>query len=146
MKPLLLLTCLLLSLVASAQTAIVVEDSTITTQGIGGSDQVGYAFAKGDVVTIEARCSKRLDRMLAFRYPEEMIGKAALTKRPKLSFTMAADAIVIFRFVSDRAGHNRISYKVTRVPASSETQDYNTKITWQPPNDRSGQLIPKRAE
>jgi hypothetical protein len=106
--------------------------------------QVGYAFAKGDVVSIDGRAQKKLDRMMVYRYPEAMIGKAKLTKRPRLTFTMQEDAIVIFRFISDRAGHNSVSYKITRVPASEATQHYDTRIKWEPPTERSGQLIPKR--
>jgi hypothetical protein len=146
MKALLFLCCLLFSIAAGAQTPVVVEDSTISSLGLGGTAQVGYAFAKGDLVTIEARAAKKLDRMIVYRYPEAVIGRTKLTKRPRLTFTMKEDAIVIFRFVSDRNGHNSVSYKITRVPASAALQQYNTKIIWQPPTDRSGQLIPKRVE
>jgi hypothetical protein len=146
MKASLFLSSLLLSLTVGAQTAVVVADSTITSLGLGGTEQVGYAFAKGDVVTIDARAEKKLDRMLVYRYPEAMIGRAKLTKRPRLKFTMTEDAIVVFRFVSDRNGHNSVSYKITRIPASAATQTYNTKVRWEPPTERSGQLIPKRVE
>jgi hypothetical protein len=146
MKVLLILPLLLFSVIAGAQTAILVEDSTTSALGIGGTAQIGYAFAKGDVVTIEAQASKQLDRMLAYRYPEEVIGRVKLTRKPKLTFTMQEDGIVIFRFVSDRDGTNKIVYKVTRTPASEAMQHYSTKVTWLAPTDRAGQLIPKRVE
>lgn len=146
MKLLFFLPLLLISVAAGAQTTVVVADSATTTLGIGGTTQIGYAFAKGDVVTIEAQASKQLDRMMVYRYPEEVLGRVKLSKKPSLTFTMAEDGIVIFRFVSDRDGTNKIAYKVTRTPASAALQNYQTKITWQPPTDRSGQLIPKRVE
>jgi hypothetical protein len=146
MKALFLIPLLLLSLAAGAQTPVIVEDSTTSTLGLGGSAQIGFAFAKGDVVTIEAHASKHLDRMMVYRYPEDVIGRVKLTKNPSFTFTMAEDGIVVCRFISDRDGTNNIRYKVTRTPATVAMQNYQTKITWQPPTDRSGQLIPKRVE
>ena len=74
---------LLLSFASYAQSQIVVEDSTTTTApGIGGNAQIGYAFAKGDVVTIEAKATKQLQRMVVYRFPEEVVGRVKYTKTP----------------------------------------------------------------
>ena len=135
-----------LSLNANAAKEVVVETSTSTTSpGIGGSTQLGYAFAKGDVITIDAKASKQLERMLVFRFPEQVLGRIKFTKRPKLTFTMPDDGIVVFRFISDRDGTNTISYTVTRMPASDAVQDYNTKVNWQNPNDHASTQTPVRA-
>jgi hypothetical protein len=146
MKTLFLIASLLLSVAAGAQTPVVVADSSMSSLGLGGSAEVGFAFAKGDVVTMTAQCSKKIQRVLAFRYPETQLARARETKNPSMSFTMEDDGIVIFQFVSDRAGHNKIHYRITRKPASAETQDNSTRIVWEPPTDRPGKPIPKRAE
>ncbi len=131
-----------------ARKQVLVERGQVTTApGIGGYAQIGYAFAKGDVIGIEAHASKLLDRMIVMIYPEEEIGRALSTKEPRLSFTMKREGIVIFRFISDRGGTNEISYSVSRMPASDRVQRYNTRIIWEKPpvGARHGSLIPKRA-
>ena len=136
-----------ISITAFSKTIVVVDKgSTKTTPGIGGNTQIGYAFAKGDVVTIDARAEKQLERMIVYVFPEQVLGRKTYTKHAKLSFTMPDDGIVVFRFISDRAGTNTIQYSVTRMPGSDETQHYSTKVEWQKPNDFSGTLIPKRAD
>ena len=137
---------LLLAVAAHAQSPVVVADSSTSALGLGGTAQIGYAFAKGDLVTIEATASKQLDRLMIFRFPDEMIGRIKLTRKPKYTFTMSEEGIVVFRFISDRDGSNNISYKVTRTPASAEMQQYNTKVTWLTPTSHGGQMIPKRVE
>ncbi len=141
------LTCaMLISISTFAANEVVVEKgSTKTTPGIGGNTQIGYAFAKGDVVTIDARAGKQLERMIVYIFPEQVMGRKTFTKHAKYSFTMPEDGIVIYRFISDRAGTNTINYTVTRMPGSDETQNYATKVEWQKPTDFSGTLIPKRA-
>lgn len=135
------------SVSAFAASEVVVEKgSTRTTPGIGGNTQVGYAFAKGDVVTIDAHAEKKLERMIVYIFPEHVMGRKTYTKHAKYSFTMPEDGIVIFRFISDRAGTNTIQYTVTRMPGSDATQNYSTKVEWQKPTDFTGTLIPKRAE
>ncbi len=146
MKNFLFVPLLLLCLSASARKAVVVETGTTTTvPGIGGNAQIGYAFAKGDVVTIDAKASKQLERMLVFIFPEQTLGRSKFTKHPTLTFTMPQDGIVVIRFISDRDGVNTINYTVTRMPASDAVQNYDTKVEWQKPVDHAGTLIPKRA-
>ena len=145
MKTLLLISLLLVSLHATATKEVIVESGKVTTApGIGGNAQIGYAFAKGDVVTIDAKASKQLERMLAFIFPEEVAGRAKFTRHAKLTFTMPKDGIAVFRFISDRGGTNTITYTVTRKPASDEVQDYNTKVEWQLPIDHISTTVPKR--
>lgn len=146
MKAILVCSLLLISTAICAQTTVVVDSGVTTTApGIGGTTQIGYAFAKGDVVTIDAKASKKLERMLVFRFPEAVLGRVKLTKSPKLTFTMPEEGIAVFRFISDRDGTNKISYTVTRMPASKELQDYNTKVDWKMPVDHAGTMIPQRA-
>jgi hypothetical protein len=145
MKTLLLIPLLLISLHAAAAKEVIVEKGTTTTApGIGGNAEIGYAFAKGDIVAIDAAASKQLQLLLAFVFPDNTVGRAKYTKHAKLTFTMPDDGIVIFRFISDRDGTNTINYTVTRMPASDTVQNYNTKVEWQKPADHAGAPIPKR--
>ncbi len=147
MKQVLLGCAMLISLSSFAASEVLVEKgSTKTTPGIGGNTQIGYAFAKGDIVTIDAHAEKKLERMIAYIFPENVMGRKTYTKHAKLSFTMPEDGVVVFRFISDRSGTNTIRYTVSRMPANDATQNYSTKVEWQKPNDFSGTLIPKRVE
>lgn len=146
MKRLLLIPVILFSISAAAQKETVVESGTLTTApGINGEAQTGFAFAKGDVITITANANKKLDRMLVLLHPDVAIGRAKHTKTPKYTFTMPKDGITVIRFISDRTGTTNINYTVSRVPASAEVQEYNTKVTWEPPAGAPGPLVPKRA-
>ena len=138
---------LVLPLHATARKLVTVGHGSVTTApGIGGYAQIGYAFAKGDVVTIDATASKMLDRMIVLFYPDQELGRARATKTPHYSFTMPRAGIVVFRFISDRDGTNEIHYIVSRMPASNAAQGYNTKIIWdKPPAGMPGDLIPRRA-
>jgi hypothetical protein len=147
MKRLFFTAAMLLSISAFATSEVVVEKgSTRTTPGIGGNTQIGYAFAKGDIVTIDARSNRQLERMIVYIFPENVMGRKTYTRHARYSFTMPEDGVVVFRFISDRAGVNTIQYTVTRMPSSDETQNYSTKVEWQKPTDRTGTLVPKRVE
>lgn len=138
---------MLLSLNATARKLVVVERGHVTTApGIGGYAQIGYAFAKGDVVTINGTSSKQLERMIIMVYPDVELGRDLATKAPHYTFTMPQAGIVVIRFISDRSGTNKINYTVTRMPASDRVQRYNTKVIWEKPKDGGphGRLIPRR--
>lgn len=146
MKTLLLIPLLALTFFAKAQTQVVGTGHLRTAPGIGGDAQTGYAFAKGDVITVTASASKQLDRMLVLLDPDVEIASVRATKAPQYTFTMPQDGIIIFRFVSDRGHVNKVDYTVTRVPASPSVANYNTKVIWEKPTGgRPGGLIPHRA-
>jgi hypothetical protein len=142
----LLISFLALPLCAAAQTQVVASGHLKTAPGIGGDAQTGYAFTKGDVITIKASASKQLDRMLVLIDPDEEVGRVRATKEPQYTFTMPHNGIVVFRFISDRGHTNEINYTVTRVPASASVANYDTRVIWEkPPAGKPGSLIPRRA-
>ena len=147
MKTLLLIPLLLISLGVTARKQVLVgRGGVVTAPGIGGYAQIGYAFAQGDEISISAMAGKMLDRMIVMIYPQEELGRDLATKAPKYTFTMPHEGIVIIRFISDRGGSNKITYSVTRMPASDAVQNYNTKLVWEKPAPGThGDLIPKRA-
>lgn len=143
----LILILLLVSLNAAARKLVIAARGNVTTApGIGGYAQIGYAFAKGDVITINGTSEKQLERMIVMIYPDEELGRDRATKAPHYTFTMPHAGIVVIRFISDRGGTNKINYSVTRMPGSDRVQRYNTKVIWDKPRDGPhGGLIPRRA-
>jgi hypothetical protein len=147
MKRLYILLLLTLSaLYAEGRRMVVVDRGTTkTAPGIGGYADIGYAFAKGDVITVDATAEKQLDRMIIVIHPQTEIGRDRATKNPHRTFTMPRAGIVVIRFISDRGGTNTVHYTVTRMPASDRVQRYNTKVIWKKPPTLHGDLIPVRA-
>lgn len=147
MKAWLLLTILLSAQAVDARRLVTVaQGSTSTAPGIGDYADIAYAFAKGDVITLDAKASKQLQRVMVTIYPDREIAHDLATKAPHLTITMPQAGIAVIRFISDRDGKNEIRYTVTRMPASDAVQRYNTKVAWQkPPGGRPGRLIPVRA-
>lgn len=133
------------SLCVRAGGTIVEQGSAKTVNGIGGYCEIACAFAKGDKVTIDAKASKQLQMMLVIGYPRQVFGRVKDTKKVSYSFTVPEESIVIFRFVSDRGGTNSVAYVITREPAPDGPQEYNTKVIWEKPRDRAGELIPRQA-
>jgi hypothetical protein len=147
MKRLLFLPMLLIALSVGAQELLIETGQVTTAPGIGGDAQIGYAFAKGDKISITAHASKMLDRMLVLMDPATELGKARQTKSPHFAFVMPEDGIIVFRFISDRPGTNKVDYTVKRTPASEAVRNYNTKVIWKaPPAGTIGNQIPVRAE
>jgi hypothetical protein len=146
MRTLLLLPLILISLSTSARKQVTIDQGTITTSpGIGGHAQTGYAFAKGDVITITAKAAKQLERMIVVLQPDKELGRQLSTRNPHYTFTMPEDGIVVIRFISDRAGTNDVSYTVSRTPASPAVEHYDTRVVWEkPPAGVPGYLVPRR--
>jgi hypothetical protein len=142
----LLLLLLFNAVVADGRRLVVVERGTTkTAPGIGGYAQIGYAFAKGDMITVDATAEKQLERMIVVIHPDQELGRDRATKNPHYRFTMPKSGIVVIRFISDRGGTNTIHYTVTRMPGSDRLQHYNTKVIWRKPPTLHGDLIPVRA-
>jgi hypothetical protein len=147
MRTFLLSALLLLPLLAFAvRPATVGKGSVTTSPGIGGYADVGFAFAKGDRISLQASSEKKLQRVLVLLYPDRELTKAVATDNPAIHFTMPEEGIVVFRFISDRAGTNKVHYTVTRTPATAALSRYDTRVVWLKPADGApGNLVPVRA-
>ncbi len=105
-----------------------VADSTVSTvPGIGGYTEVLYKFAKGDKVTVTANASKMLERAMVVMLPQTVLIRIKDSKKINQTFEMPADGTVVFRFVSDRGGINNVRYSIIRLPATEETQNFDTQ-------------------
>jgi hypothetical protein len=134
----------LLSAASVTAQTVVDQGKTHTPRGVGGYYDIAYAFAQGDVVTLKARSSKLLARVVATLYPDVPLARVRDTKRPELSFTVPQEGIVVIRFVSDRNGEANIDYTVTRTPGPNGPAEYNTNVKWKEPIIEAGGRIPER--
>lgn len=132
---------------STAQTATLVDKGTVRTpRGIGGYKEISYAFAKGDIVTLNAQSNKLLGRVMVTLYPENVIERVKWARNTTTTFTVPEEGIVVIRFISDRSGVATINYTVTRTPGPGAPTNYNTKVNWEKPTGSVGNLVPKRAE
>lgn len=147
MKSLLLSALLLLSLQGYCQPPVTIATGSVTTApGIGGNADLGLAFSKGDVIHIQAKAEKRLSQMLILFFPNRELGRVSETEHPHFDFTMPQNGIIVFRFISDRSGTDKVSYTVTRKPANASVKNYDTRVVWlKPANGQQGDLVPVRA-
>lgn len=105
-----------------------VADSTVrTVSGVGGYAEVVYKFAKGDKVTLTANASKELERIMIVLLPQNVLLRIKNTKKATQTFDVPENGNVVIRFVSDRGGVNDIHYKIARLPASDDLQNFDTK-------------------
>lgn len=147
MKPFFLTFLLLFTAGLSLSAQTVVDDGTLTTpRGIGGYKEISYAFAKGDVVTLETHSNHLLQRIMITQYPSTVLQRVKGVKNNVTTFTMPDEGFVVIRFISDRNGVARVKYTVTRTPGAGGPADYNTKINWQQPVGTVGGMVPKKAE
>ena len=147
MKRLLILALIMFPFMVGAVAPVTVGSGKLATvPGVGGYAEVAFAFAKGDKVTITATADKKLQRMMVLLYPDVEIAHNNETKISNFTVTVPQDGIVVFRFISDRAGTNYIHYSVSRMPASDDVQNYDTRVVWlKPPAGQRGDLTPMRA-
>ena len=149
MKSLFIATLLVLTtnLSSTAQTATLVDKGSIRTpRGIGGYKEISYAFAKGDIVTLNAQSNKLLGRIMVTLYPEKVIERVKWARNTTTTFTVPEEGFVVIRFISDRSGVATVNYTVTRTPGPGAPANYNTKVNWEKPTGSIGTLVPKRAE
>ncbi|MBS1616051.1 MAG: hypothetical protein JST06_08050 [Bacteroidetes bacterium] len=124
----------------------VAKGHVVTAPGIGGYADLGLAFAKGDIIHIQASAEKRLSQMIVLFVPNRELGRVSETEHPHFDFKMPQEGIVVFRFISDRSGTDRVDYTVTRTPASPAAKNYDSRVVWlKPANGQQGDLIPVRA-
>src|SRR5215217_4534640 len=113
-----LITILLLMTVtfaAKAQSGSVVAQSSVeTTGGIGGYADAIYGFKQGDKITITGHASKLLSSLLIKSPGNRVLGRLKDLKKINYTFVMPVDDSVIFHFVSDRGGSNKISFVISK--------------------------------
>jgi hypothetical protein len=112
--------------------------------GVGDFTDIAYSFAKGDKIILHANSSKRLDRTVFLLYPRIELATVKSVKIVDHELIMPEDGILVIRFISDRNGTTALDYTVSRIPASDEVKDYDTRILWRRPSNGIGFLTPER--
>lgn len=108
------------ALMAKAQSGNVVAQSSVeTTGGIGGYADAIYTFRQGEKITITGSASKQLSSVLIKNPGNKVLGRLKDLKKINYSFVMPADDSVIFHFVSDRGGSNKISFVISKEVAAA---------------------------
>ncbi len=146
-KTLLLSAALSCTGLLHAQTAQPVDQGTATTvAGLGGYTELTYALAKGDVLTLDFRSNKQLDRVLILQYPDQVLGRLKSTRKGSTSVTVPEEGFVVIRFVSDRGGRASIDYTVSRTPGPGAPASYDTRVEYEKATGTKVQpRVPRRA-
>lgn len=121
MKKLIMILLLLTgTTTVKAQSGNVVAQSSVeTTGGIGGYADAIYTFKQGEKITITGTASKLLSSVLIKNPGNKVLGRLKDLKRINYTFVMPADDSVIFHFVSDRGGSNKISFVISKEAATA---------------------------
>jgi hypothetical protein len=132
-KILMLFTALLtISFVSSAQEPIDVTDQTIKIGG-GRSEEIMLGFAAGDriIFNFSEINGKELKEIEILEYPKSSkFSDFKTTTIVNKSLFVFKQSIYIFRFKNSALGGRVCKINVQRIPASEETKNFNTSVTW----------------
>jgi len=123
----------------------VIDQGTVrTAPGIGGYNEIAYALAKGDVITLDVKANRLLERVMVVQYPQNVLQRVKAVRKTTTTFTVPEEGFVVIRFVNDRLGVTSVDYTVTRVPGPGTPADYNTTVRWERPTNTVQGMVPRR--
>lgn len=124
--------CLLCSAFCVAQNPIDVAESTLKIGGL--SEEVFYyGFAEGDklIFSFEELKGKELKEVEIIELPSSSKFMDYKTKRiSEKTLEIGRTGIYKFRFVNTAIGGRVCKFNIKRIPASSDTQSFNTSVHW----------------
>lgn len=119
-----------LSLQLCSQTPVLVVESTLKL-GVMGEEVFYYGFAAGDKIVFDFELSKGKD-IKEIEIVEMPATSRFLDLKPskidKKVITVSKTGIYKFRFTSSSIIPRVCNYKIQRIPASMETQNFNTAV------------------
>lgn len=121
-----------ISHISVAQNPIDVTNQTIKIGG-GKSEEIMLGFATGDKILFNFSeiDGKEIKEIEILEYPKN--SKFSDFKKSKIenkSLSVLKQSIYIFRFKNSALGRRICNINVQRIPASEETKNFNTSITW----------------
>lgn len=138
MKNLTLILCsLLCSSILFSQKIITVADQTIRV-GAMKTEEMHFAFAAGDKIIfnfLEAD-KKKLTELEILEYPYNSKFAAFETGEVEnKTLPVTTTGVYKFRLYNDAVSDRECKIKIQRIPASDETEAFNTKVVWQAQHD-----------
>lgn len=133
MKILTLTICILLcSNILCSQKTIDVTEQIITVNSMK-TEELYFGFAAGDQIVFNCseRDKKELREIEVLEYPYN--SKFAVFKKSEIKneiLPVAKTGVYRFRFYNNAIGSRKCKIKIQRIPASEETEGFNTKIVW----------------
>ncbi|MFP9115538.1 hypothetical protein ACLI1A_16485 [Flavobacterium sp. RHBU_3] len=128
MKKLLAL-CLFMGSLCYGQ-KITVAELQIKLEG-NKTEEVMYGFAAGDrvILTLKAEGAS-LAEVSVLQYPDVLKYKGQNIKEEKKEFTVIDKSVYVFRFNNTTRGKRTCNVTITRIPAGSDTRNFNTAVKW----------------
>lgn len=112
----------------------------------GAAEEVFYSFAAGDkiLLTVEEANGNTIDEVTVLEYPDTYKYKGHDIKKEKnREFIVSNKAVYKFRF-NNTANELRVcNVKIQRVPASKQTENFNTAVKWKTVQDTTWNTLTK---
>lgn len=138
MRFLLIYTILICSLILDAQppAALGVSQGSFKLSGLSDDNQY-FGFAEGDQITFSFKeeRGKNIQEMEVIEYPNT--SRFSEFKFSKVNHTLMIPktGIYCFKLSNGAIGGRTVRYKISRLPASSETISFNTTVSWKTHHD-----------
>lgn len=146
MKPLSVVGFLLTLSFAVAQSPVDVAESTLKIGGMG-EEVFYYGFAEGDqlIFNFTEVNGKELKEVEITELPSSSKYMDFKTKKiENKNLFIARAGIYKFRFTNSAIGGRICKFKIQRIPASFETQRFNTNVYWRSEYDTSYSIVQER--
>ncbi len=146
MKPLSIVGFILTWSVAIAQSPVDVAESTLKIGGLG-EEVFYYGFAEGDqlIFNFTEVNGKELKEVEITELPSSSKYMDFKTRKiENKNLFIARAGIYKFRFTNSAIGGRICKFKIQRIPASFNTQRFNTNVYWRSAYDTSYTLVQER--
>ncbi|MES2446523.1 MAG: hypothetical protein V4546_05040 [Bacteroidota bacterium] len=121
------------SAVSFGQEPIDVTDQTIKLRG-GNEEELYFGFATGDkiIFNFQEMDDKELKEIEIIEYPSNSKFSDYKTKKVEnKSILVTKQGVYTFRFKNSALGGRICKIKIQRIPASNETKNFNSTVTWE---------------
>lgn len=122
----------LLITMAFGQEAVDVTDQTIKLGGLK-EEELHFGFATGDkiIFSFKEADNKELKEIEIVEYPNNSKFSDYKTKQvDNKTISVTRQGVYIFRFKNSALGGRICKIKIQRIPASEETKNFNSAVTW----------------
>ena len=130
----------------SSTTPVEVADSTLKIGGLG-EEVFYYGFAEGDqiIFSFEEVNGKELKEVEITEWPSNSKFMDYKTKKiENKTITVTRTGIYKFRFSNSAIGGRICKFRIERIPASEEVQNFNTAVYWRTLYDTSYTTVQER--